>query len=94
MPERYGRAGSPQTVQAVGKTLGVHYENGSVMYHTPGAVGSRRMLCLQQTGRKLISDLRAALKSFVLCEIKQRNFIIIISLWYFPVIGKLFMGDT
>lgn len=34
------------------------------MYHTAGAIGTRGMLGLQQTGGKLITDLRAILKSF------------------------------
>lgn len=32
------------------------------MYHTAGAIGTRGMLGLQQTGRELITDLRAIRK--------------------------------
>lgn len=34
------------------------------MYHTAGAIGTGGVLGLRQTGRKLITDLRAILKSF------------------------------
>lgn len=35
------------------------------MYHTAGAIGTGGVLGLRQTGRKLITDLRAILKSFL-----------------------------
>lgn len=35
------------------------------MYHTAGTIGTRGMLGLQQTERKLITDLWAILKSFL-----------------------------
>ena len=39
------------------------------MHHTAGATGTSGMLGLQQTGRKLITDLRAILKS--LCPLRK-----------------------
>lgn len=35
------------------------------MHHTAGAIGTGGVLGLRQTGRKLITDLRAILKSFL-----------------------------
>ena len=58
------------------------------MYHTAGAIGTRRMLGLQQTGGKLITDLRAILESFLSSFKAQGNFGFL-----FTVAGKVYMDE-
>lgn len=61
------------------------------MYHTAGAIGTRGMLGMQQTGRKLITDLRAILKSFLSSLKTEGNFIMVKH--FFAVARKDFTDD-